>query len=100
MKRLLLISTSAVFGTRYLEHAFQELRNVLEGVRGVLFIPYALKDRDGYALKARSAFEEIGLGLESLHAAEDRKRAVEEAEAIFCGGGNTFRLLDTLYREG
>jgi dipeptidase E len=100
MKRLLLISTSAVFGTRYLEHAFQELRGVLEGVQRVLFIPYALKDRDGYALKARAAFEEIGLALDSLHAAEDRRRAVEQAEAIFCGGGNTFRLLDTLYRDG
>ncbi|HEX5044548.1 MAG TPA: dipeptidase PepE [Candidatus Polarisedimenticolaceae bacterium] len=100
MKRLLLISTSAVFGTRYLEHAFQELRDVLEGVRRVLFIPYALKDHDGYALKARSAFEEMGFALDSLHAAGDRRGAVEGAEAIFCGGGNTFRLLDTLYREG
>ena len=100
MKRLLLISTSAVFGTRYLEHAFQELASILEGVRRVLFIPYALKDQDGYARKARAAFEEIGLGLDSLHAAADGRRAVESAEAIFCGGGNTFRLLDTLYREG
>jgi len=99
MKRLLLISTSAVFGTRYLEHAFQELQSVLEGVRRVLFIPYALKDHDGYAQKAAAAFEEIGVGLDSLHAAQDRRAAVEQAEAIFCGGGNTFRLLDTLYRE-
>ena len=35
----------------------------------VLFIPYALKDRDGYAAKARAAFEEIGFGLDSLHEA-------------------------------
>jgi len=99
MKRLLLISTSTVFGTRYLEHAFAELREVLAGVQRVLFIPYALKDRDGYVLKARPAFEEIGLALDSLHEASHPKRAVEQAEAIFCGGGNTFRLLDTLYRQ-
>ena len=99
MKRLLLISTSTVFGTRYLEHAFEELRDVLQGVLRVLFIPYALKDRDGYALKARAVFEEIGLALDALHEAPDPRRAVEQAEAIFCGGGNTFRLLDTLYRE-
>ena len=99
MKRLLLISTSTVFGTRYLEHAFEELRDLLAGARRVLFIPYALKDRDGYALKARAAFAEIGLELDSLHAADDPRRAVAHAEAIFCGGGNTFRLLATLYRE-
>jgi dipeptidase E len=94
---LLLISTSTVFGTRYLEHAFDELRDVLAGVRRVLFLPYALEDHDGYAAKARAAFDEIGYGLDSLHEAEDPRRAVEGAEAIFCGGGNTFRLLDALY---
>ena len=96
-RRLLLISTSTVFGTRYLEHAFSELREVLEGVRRVLFIPHALKDHAGYLAKARAAFEEIGFGLESLHEAKDPRRSVVEAEAIFCGGGNTFRLLNSLY---
>ena len=97
-RRLLLISTSTVFGTRYLEHAFDELRDVLAGVGRVLFIPYALKDHDGYAAKARAAFEEIGFGLASLHEVSEPRRAVEEAEAVFCGGGNTFRLLDALHR--
>lgn len=95
--RLLLISTSTVFGTRYLEHAFDDLRDVLAGVGRVLFIPYALRDHDGYAAKARAAFEEIGFGLASLHEVSEPRRAVEEAEAVFCGGGNTFRLLDALY---
>jgi dipeptidase E len=97
-RRLLLISTSTVFGTRYLEHAFDELREVLAGVHRVLFIPHALKDHAGYAAKARAAFEEIGFGLDSLHESADPARAIEAAEAVFCGGGNTFRLLDALYR--
>jgi dipeptidase E len=97
-RRLLLISTSTVFGTRYLEHAFSDLREVLEGVGRVLFIPHALKDHAGYAAKARAAFEEIGFGLDSLHDASDPARAVEGAEALFCGGGNSFRLLASLYR--
>jgi dipeptidase E len=95
-RRLVLISTSTVFGTRYLEHASPELRDALSGVGRVLFIPHALKDRDGYAAKARIAFEEMGFGLDSLHEASDPGRAVEKAEAIFCGGGNTFRLLKSL----
>ena len=97
-RRLLLISTSTVFGTRYLEHAFADLREVLEGVGRVLFIPHALKDHAGYAAKARAAFEEIGFGLDSLHEAKDPRQAVLDAEAVFCGGGNTFRLLDWLVR--
>ncbi len=96
-RRLLLISTSTVFGTRYLEHAFDELRDVLRGVKRVLFVPFALKDRAGYAAKARAAFEEIGFGLDSLHESRNAESAILGAEAIFCGGGNTFRLLDALY---
>jgi len=95
-RRLVLVSTSTVFGTRYLEHAFSELRDGLGGVGRVLFIPYALRDRDGYSAKARAAFEEMGYGLVSVHEASDPRRAIEEAEAIFCGGGNTFRLLKEL----
>lgn len=94
---LLLISTSTVFGTRYLEHAFDELRELFAGTKRVLFVPYALKDRDSYAAKAREAFAEIGLGLVSLHEVSEPARAVAVAEAVFCGGGNTFRLLQSLY---
>jgi dipeptidase E len=97
MRRLLLISTSTVFGTRYLEHAFSELRDVLAPVRRVLFVPHALRDRDAYAAKARDAFAEMGFTLESLHEAADPRSAVAQAEAVFCGGGNTFRLLKALY---
>jgi dipeptidase E len=99
-RRLVLISTSTVFGTRYLEHAYPELRDALGGSARVLFIPHALKDRDAYAAKARPAFEEMGYGLDSLHEASDPREAIERAEAIFCGGGNTFRLLKALYEMG
>jgi dipeptidase E len=99
-RRLVLISTSTVFGTRYLEHAVPELRDALAGVKRVLFVPYALQDRDGYAAKARAAFEEMGFALDSLHEAADPVRAVGEAEAVFCGGGNTFRLLKALDERG
>jgi len=54
--------------------------------------PHALRDHDGYAAKARPRSRD-GLRLDSLHEAFDPRRAVEKAEAIFCGGGNTFRLL-------
>jgi dipeptidase E len=95
-KRLLLISNSTQHGRGYLEHAEQELRSFLGGVKRVLFVPYALKDRDGYAETARAKFSQMGFALESIHRAPDPRKATQTAEAIFIGGGNTFRLLKTL----
>ena len=97
-KRLLLVSTSQTHGTGYLDHCAPEVVELFGGVKRVLFVPFALYDRDAYATKARERFEEMGYGLDSVHEADDPRRAVEEAEAIFIGGGNTFRLLETLYR--
>ena len=99
-KRLLLISNSTQHGRGYLEHAEQELRDFLGGVKRVLFVPYALKDRDGYAEIARARFSQMGFALDSIHRAPDPRKAVETAEVIFIGGGNTFRLLKTLYEYG
>ena len=96
MKHLLLISTSTVFGTQYLEHAFGEIGDLLGTTTRVLFVPYALKDRDGYAARARSAFAQMGYELESIHETPDALTAVNNAQAIFCGGGNSFRLLKAL----
>lgn len=96
-RRLLLISTSTVHGTAYLEHAFEELRDFLGRISRVLFLPYALKDHQAYAARARAAFEPIGFRLDSLHEAPSPADALEGAEAVFTGGGNTFRLLEALY---
>ncbi len=99
-QRLLLISNSTQHGRGYLEHAEEELRDILGGVKRALFVPYALKDRDGYAETARAKFSQMGFALESIHRAPDPRKAVETAEVIFIGGGNTFRLLKTLYEHG
>jgi dipeptidase E len=96
-KRLLLLSTSKVYGSEYLDHAEAEIRDFLGGVGRVLFVPFAVADREGYAANTRERFRAMGYGLDSLHQASDKPQAVIDAEAIFIGGGNTFRLLKTLY---
>lgn len=98
-KRLLLISNSTTYGERYLEHCESQIRDILGPARRVVFIPFALHDRDGYTARARERFKEMGYAIDSVHEARDPKELVRSAEAIFVGGGNTFRLLDELYRK-
>lgn len=99
--RLLLVSSSTVHGSGYLDHCADEIRDFLGGgVSRVLFVPFALHDRAGYAAKARERFGAMGYGLDSLHEAPDAVAAVEAAEAVFVGGGNTFRLLAALHDLG
>src|SRR5262245_5030364 len=96
-KQLLLISSSTVYGRGYLDHAEGDIRDVLGSAHRVLFIPFALFDRETYAAKARERFRRMGYDLESAHSVSDPQRLVADADAIFIGGGNTFRLLKALY---
>jgi dipeptidase E len=96
-KRVLLISNSTLYASGYLDHAESEIRGFLRSVKNVLFVPFALYDRDAYATMAQKRFQAMGYNLESIHTAADPKQAVGNAEAIFIGGGNTFRLLKALY---
>ena len=96
-KRVLLISNSTLYGSGYLDHAESEIRSFLGDVKRVLFVPYALFDRDKYAATAQPRFQKMGYELSSIHTAENPVQAVNETDAIFIGGGNTFRLLKSLY---
>lgn len=69
MNRVLLISNSTLHGRGYLDHA----------------------------AKAQARFGALGYQLTSIHRAGDPWQAIEEAEALFVGGGNTFRLLKELH---
>ena len=95
--RLLLISNSTLHGSGYLDHAANEISNFLGDVKRVLFVPYALHEEAKYADQASARFAKMGFALDSIHTATQPANAVREAEAIFIGGGNTFRLLKALY---
>ena len=95
--RILLISNSTLHGSGYLDHAESEIRSFLGDLKRVLFVPYALFDRDKYAATAQQRFQKMGYELTPVHTAGNPVAAVNETEAIFIGGGNTFRLLKALY---
>lgn len=99
-RRLLLVSTSTTHGTGYLDHCADSIQELLGDRRRVLFVPYALFDQDGYAAKARERYAQMGYELTSVHEVDDPVAAVRAAEALFIGGGNTFRLLSRLYEQG
>lgn len=94
---ILLISNSTLHGSGYLDHAEGEIRSFLGEVKRVLFVPYALFDRDAYTATAQKRFQQMGYDLTSIHTAASPAQAVKDTDAIFIGGGNTFRLLKALY---
>ncbi|XP_046903323.1 alpha-aspartyl dipeptidase-like isoform X1 [Hypomesus transpacificus] len=97
-RRLLLVSNSTLHGGGYLEHCQQQIKDFFgKDVKRVLFVPYALHDRDAYVKTARDKFRSLGYEVDSIHEASDPVEAVCKAESIFIGGGNTFRLLKCLY---
>ncbi len=93
MKRLLLLSNSTNHGSGYLDHAIGAIREVLGRVRRLLFVPFALEDCEGYTAKVRERLAAEDIEVEGLVERSDCRAVVEAAEAIFVGGGNTFRLL-------
>ena len=101
-KRLLLLSNSKNFGQGYLEHAEAHIKDFLgTQVRKVLFVPFAAVRYtfDEFADIVRERFAQFGYGLDSIHASADARQAVQAAEAIIVGGGNTFQLLRCLYQH-
>ena len=96
-KRVLLISNSTLYGSGYLDHAAAEIRDFLGDLKRVLFVPFALYDRDAYAANVKDRFNRLGYDLTSIHNSPNPVKAVNDTEAVFIGGGNTFRLLKCLY---
>jgi dipeptidase E len=90
--RLLLISSSNVHGYGYLDHPAPFMRAFLGDARRVAFVPFAAHDYDAYTTKIRERLAKMNLdviGIDDL----------DRADGIFVGGGNTFRLLKTLYER-
>ena len=100
MKRLLLLSNSTNHGAGYLDHALDAVTSFLGPVRRLLFVPFALRDHEGYTQKVRARLGAAGIEVLGLLPDARGARALGEAEAVFVGGGNTFRLLDRLQRTG
>src|SRR5690349_11481837 len=97
---LLLLSNSTVQGMGFLGHATGAIRAVLGDRSSLLFVPFASNDPDTYTGVMSQALAPAGIEVTSLHQAGDLTAAVADAQAVFVGGGNSFRLLRTLTTLG
>ena len=102
MKKLLIASSSTIHGSGFLEYLSPTLTSFFEGVSSLVFIPYARPSGisyDEYTLKVAHYFNTIGIDVTGIHEFESPIEAIEKAEAIFTGGGNTFELVNQLYKQ-
>jgi dipeptidase E len=87
-------------GEPYLDYPKHEIKNFL-GKKEVtaLFIPYAAVtfSFDHYLEKVQEKFLEIGHRVVGIHTVKDPVAAVNAAEAIVIGGGNTWQLVRLLH---
>lgn len=100
MKNIIIASTSTIYDSKYLEYLFPALKIHFQNIKNLLFVPYARPSgisHDEYTAKAREAFAHLNINVKGIHEFDDPIKAVEEAEGIFTGGGNTFLLVKQLY---
>lgn len=99
-KRLLLISNSTNYGEEYLAYTKPYIKDFLgTSIQEVLFIPYAgvSISYDEYTAKVENVFSKLGYAVKSVHNSDDPVAAVESADAIVVGGGNTFHLVHMMH---
>lgn len=101
--KLLLLSNSTMAGQPYLEYPKYEIKEFL-GSKPViaLFLPFAAItiSWDDYESRVKARFSEIGHDLVSIHRFGDPVKAINEAEVLVVGGGNTWNLLFHIHRLG
>lgn len=95
--RLLLISSSRIYGQEYMAYCQDIVKNFWGSIHEVLFIPYASVDHAAYTAKVRQFLAPLGLRIRGLNETSDPLQALLQAEGVFTGGGNTFLLVHTLY---
>lgn len=104
--KLLLLSASRVGNTEFLAHTLPHIENRLADIAvanrplRIAFIPFAAVSfsYDEYEQKVVRGLSSLNVEVSSIHHHADPSQALEDADAILVGGGNTFALLDRLYQ--
>ena len=99
---LLLLSNSTLPGKGWMEHALPLIAEQLNGRRTAVFIPFAgvTQTWDEYTAKTAAIFAPMGVNVTGIHTVADPIAAIENAELVIVGGGNTFQLLKESRERG
>ena len=101
MKKVIIASTSTVFGGTYLDYLLPTLAEHFKNVSNLVFIPFARPggiSHEEYTEKVKPVFKQLNIEVKGIHEFENQIEAINNAEAIFTGGGNTFVLVSMLYK--
>lgn len=101
MKKVIVASTSTLFGGTYLDYLLPVLKEHFKNISNLVFIPFARPDgitNEAYTEKVKPFFKQLNIEVKGIHQFENPIDAILKAEAIFTGGGNTFVLVDMLYK--
>lgn len=98
---LLLSSNSTLHGEPYMAFCKDKINSFLSdlNVENVVFIPYAAVtfSYDEYEENVIKGLDNNSISIKGIHRFDDPIKAIEEADAVLVGGGNTFKLLSTIY---
>jgi dipeptidase E len=97
---LLLLSNSVGAGQGFLEHALDEIAQLAAPGSSMLFVPYASSEPDRYTDVMRTALAAISVHVDGAQTVTNAVDAMDAADAVFVGGGNTFRLVQALHATG
>lgn len=99
---MIIASSSTVYGSGYLSYLLPTLKKHFKNTQELLFIPYARPSGisyDAYTDIVKKAFGSLDIKVQGIHEFNNPVEAVLKAEAIFTGGGNTFELVNQLYKN-
>jgi dipeptidase E len=98
-RHILMLSSSRAGTEDYLQHAISMLSEHLREIEELLFIPFAGVSIgwDDYTAKVQDALPDYQV--KGIHQFSNAYQALENAQAILVGGGNTFNLLNQLYQQ-
>ena len=100
MKNLVVASSSTLYGQSYLEYLLPTLQELFGSRKKILFIPFARPggiSHDDYTAIAQKALGKINAVVRGIHTFSNPKKAIQQSQGFFTGGGNTFLLVKQLH---